>query len=249
MGTPRRTSDCGISRYVLVNSEWSRQSLIAQGVPAEKLITAPLAYEPGGTQPPARSPHRGPLRVLWLGTVSLRKGIPYLLEAARLLEGSEVRFRIVGSVQVDRRIVEGAPSNVEFAGPCPRTDASREYQGADVFVFPTVSDGFGITQVEAMYHALPVIATQHCGDVVTPGLDGFTVPIRNSEAIAAAIRSLDVDRSLLLEMSNRARKKARTFTIGGVRDRLIAELCTREAARAHGIRQNDVPDERRLGSL
>jgi glycosyltransferase involved in cell wall biosynthesis len=80
-----------------------------------------------------------------------------------------------------------------------------------VFVLPTVSDGFAITQVEAMAQALPVITTPNCGEVVTPGIDGLIVPPFDGEALAAAISKLDQDRPLLKEMSYRALDKSAHF--------------------------------------
>jgi glycosyltransferase involved in cell wall biosynthesis len=66
---------------------------------------------------------------------------------------------------------------------------------------PTISDGFAITQLEAMAHGLPVITTPNCGQVVTDGVDGFIVPVRDSQALADAIARLDGDRPLLRTMS------------------------------------------------
>jgi glycosyltransferase involved in cell wall biosynthesis len=168
--------------------------------------------------------HNLPLRVLWLGSVGLRKGIPYLLEAARSLEGTDIRFRVVGSIQIASRFVDSAPRNVTFAGPRPRWDAVQEFEGADVFVLPTISDGFAITQLEAMYHGLPVVTTPNCGDVVTHGIDGFVVRPRDARALAEAFRRLAEDRDLLWRMSNNARSKACQFSLSVVYETFTAEL-------------------------
>ncbi|MBX3466762.1 MAG: glycosyltransferase family 4 protein [Planctomycetes bacterium] len=195
---------------VLVNSEWSRRALIEQGVAPAKLVVVPLAYEPAGA-PPTRRIRRGRLRVLWLGLVCLRKGIPYLLEAARRLTDRPVEFTIAGPLHVTAAAVAHAPPNVRFVGRIPRDQTARVYAEADLFVFPTLSDGFGITQLEAMAQGLPVISTPHCGEVVTDGVDGRVVAARAPEALAAAIAALDEDRPLLAAMSAAAGAKARTF--------------------------------------
>jgi glycosyltransferase involved in cell wall biosynthesis len=194
---------------VLVNSDWSRDALVRQGVPAEKLFVVPVAYEPAGPPPPPRQPVDGPLTVLWLGTVNLRKGIPYLIDAARRLP--MVRFVVAGSVQIADSAVRSAPSNVTFVGPVARTATADLYRRADLFVLPTISDGFAVTQVEAMGHGLPVVTTPNCGRVVTDGIDGRIVPAGDAEALATALGELDADRPRLAEMSRRAIERSRQF--------------------------------------
>lgn len=197
---------------VLVNSQWSRDALIGQGVPAEKMVVVPLAYE-AQAQPRAPRVPGAPLRVLWLGNVILRKGIPYLLEAARLLQSSEIRFTVAGTLYISEEKVASAPANVEFLGRVPRAETAALYAQCDLFVLPTISDGFAITQIEAMAHGLPVITTPHCGQVVTPGVDGEIVPIRDGVAIAETILKFDKDRERLHAMSEAALQKSRQFSL------------------------------------
>jgi glycosyltransferase involved in cell wall biosynthesis len=82
-----------------------------------------------------------------------------------------------------------------------------------VFVLPTLSDGFAITQLEAMAHGLPVVTTPNCGRVVTDGVDGFIVPARDSRALADALVRLDSDRSLLREMSRNALQTVKRYDL------------------------------------
>lgn len=210
---------------ILVNSQWSREALIGQGVPAEKMVVVPLAYE-AGAQPRAPRVAGAPLRVLWLGNVIMRKGIPYLLEAARLLESTDIRFTVAGTLFISEEKAASAPSNVEFLGRVPRAETAALYAQCDLFVLPTISDGFAITQIEAMAHGLPVIATPNCGQVVTPGVDGEIVPIRDGAALAEAIRKFDKDRDLLHAMSEAALKKSRQFSLENLADNLESALGT-----------------------
>ena len=223
---------------VLVNSEWSRQALLQQGVPAEKLVVVPVAYEPVAALSGRRFTD-GPLRVLWLGSVSVAKGIPYLLEAAALLRNEPVRFEVVGPIQLTQHALASAPSNVHFHGPIPRAQARLFYERAHVFVLPTLSDGFAITQLEAMSHGVPVIATPRCGDVVTSGVDGLLVPPGKSAELASAILHLAQDRSALAEMSRNAVARAQDFRPAVFAERLAFALRSRAGredgpARPHG---------------
>jgi glycosyltransferase involved in cell wall biosynthesis len=206
---------------VLVNSPWSHQALARQGVPEAKLIIVPLAYEPasGGTvrTPP---PVPAPLTVLWLGQVNLRKGIQYLLAAARLLERAPVRFLVAGPVLITPQGVAQAPPNVQFLGRITRDQTDALYDQADVFVLPTLSDGFAITQLEAMARGLPVITTPNCGRVVTDGRDGLIVPAGDAEALAAAMARLEADRPLLAEMSRQALLTVKRFSLANQAEQL-----------------------------
>jgi glycosyltransferase involved in cell wall biosynthesis len=211
----RLSAEWDAADLVVVNSEWSSKALITQGVPAEKLLIVPLAYEVAETTlpPGADRVRTGTLTVLWLGTVNLRKGIPYLMGAAGLLQRANVRFIVAGPLEISRAAVATAPANMDFVGRVTRGQADEYYRRADVFVLPTISDGFAITQIEAMAQGLPVITTPHCGEVVTDGVDGLLVPAGDERALAEAIAKLDADRELLRSMSRQAITKARTFKL------------------------------------
>jgi glycosyltransferase involved in cell wall biosynthesis len=217
----RREQEWALADRVVVNSEFSRQALVEQGVPPEKLSVVPLCYEGGNTEllPNAR-PKNKSLRVLWLGQVILRKGIQYLLAAARLLSGENVQFEIVGPIGISRDAIASAPSNVTFHGRVSRDQIGTWYQQADVFVLPTISDGFALTQLEAMAHGLPVIATPNCGDVVSHMADGLIVPPRDAQALARAIHSYLTDPELLRLHQTAAPGKARQFSLRHLADNL-----------------------------
>jgi glycosyltransferase involved in cell wall biosynthesis len=218
----RREQEWALADRVVVNSEFSRAALVAQGVPAAKLRVIPLCYEPGAAlaqdETPAKS--RAPLTVLFLGQVILRKGIPYLLEAARMLP--QVRFEVVGPIGISAVAVARAPSNLRFHGRATRDQLTAWYSRSDVFVLPTISDGFAVTQIEALAHGLPVIATTSCGDVVSDGRDGFVVPPRRPDLIAQAIlRYLD-EPELLCQHRAAALRKAEQFGFARLTASLLA---------------------------
>ncbi len=225
----RCAAEWAAADVVLVYSDFTRDALVQLGTPADKVIVVPLAYE-GEPTPPRAVGGDDRLTVLWLGTVSLRKGIPYLLEAARQLQHKPVDVVVAGAVQISDDAVRSAPPNVRFTGRVLRRDAPTVYRSADLFVLPTISDSFALTQVEAMAHGLPVIATPRCGRVVTDGLDGRLVPPADATALAAAIAALADDRTTLQRMSAAARLKAATFTLDAYGRQLHDEVARRRPA-------------------
>jgi glycosyltransferase involved in cell wall biosynthesis len=227
----RREEEWQLADRIIVNSRWSFAALVNQSVPKEKLLTIPLCYEGSGTRSQESESRRmtsdfrslasHPLRVLFLGQVILRKGIQYLIEAAKLLRDEPVHFDVVGPIGISETAMNSAPPNMTFHGRANRGETAGWYSRADVFVLPTISDGFAITQIEAMAHGLPVIATPNCGEVVTDCVDGFIVPARDSATLAESIRRCLAEPGQLRIRTEAARKKVEEFSLAKLAGRLL----------------------------
>ena len=230
----RREQEWTLADCVMVNSEFSRQALLRQGVPPEKLAVVPLCYETkieigkqktegkNEFQPSTFSFSKSsPLKVLFLGQVILRKGIQYLIEAAKLLVNENIHFDVVGPVGISHKAMASAPGNVTFHGRTGRDQTADWYRRSHLFVLPTLSDGFAITQLEAMVHGLPVIATSCCGEVVSDGVDGFVVPPRDAGALARTFRRYLGQTDLLASQSEAALMKAGQFTLSQLSENLM----------------------------
>lgn len=219
---------------VLVNSEWSAQALARQGVPSTKMIVVPLAIDLSHDHEFHPVNPRGHLKVLWLGSVILRKGIQYLAEAAKMLQRDNIEFLLAGPLGISQNAVGRLPANMKCLGRITRDHLTRIYRQAHVFVLPTISDGFAVTQLEAMAHGLPVVTTPNCGQVVTHGVDGLVVPARDSQALADALAHLNSNRGLLRQMSFNALLKVVNFDLPS-NARMIQDLVSphRAALRTH----------------
>ena len=125
---------------------------------------------------------------LVLGSIDLRKGVAPMFEAIRLLRGEAVEFWFVGPSRVAIPDDMRSCPNVRWVGAVPRSETGRYYRDADVFLFPTFSDGFGLTQLEAQAWKLPIIATKYCGEVVKDGVNGIVLAEPTGMAIATAVR-------------------------------------------------------------
>jgi glycosyltransferase involved in cell wall biosynthesis len=232
----RREQEWAAADVVIVNSEWTKLALIQQKVNEEKIVIVPLAYEKntserkslemgGGNEydnQQSTISSKSRLRVLFLGQVILRKGIQYVIEAARILREAPVCFDVVGPIGISDQAVKSASANVIFHGAIHRDRASDFFGDADVFILPTLSDGFALTQLEAMAYGLPVIATPNCGEVVTDGVDGFIVPAKNAARLAESIRFLIANPEALRKMSAEARRKIRRFTLSTLGENLAS---------------------------
>ena len=113
--------------------------------------------------------------------------------------------------------------HIRWVGNVPRGETASYYQAADVFLFPTLSDGFGLTQLEAQAWKLPLIASRFCGDVVRDGVNGIVLNDVSGEAIADAIRSLIAEPRLLVTMSQNS--SVSDFGVDRFRNNLLA-ICS-----------------------
>jgi glycosyltransferase involved in cell wall biosynthesis len=240
----RNRREWELADIIIANSEWSREAIIAEGADAAKIEMLPLAYvaEDGRKRSEVRSqnlqpsafslqPSTAPLRVLWLGQVNLRKGIHYLLAAARLLESENIHFDVVGPVGILAGAVTAAPRNLTFHGPVSRDRAAEWYRRSDVFVLPTLSDGFALTQLEALAHGVPVITTANCGRVIEPGSTGFIIPPRDPQALADAVLKFATDRKLSASMARACRAAVRAFSVAEYGKRLVGIIQGHSAKR------------------
>jgi glycosyltransferase involved in cell wall biosynthesis len=114
--------------------------------------------------------------------------VQQLLDAVNLLKGEPVEFWFVGPTQIDVTQDLRLHTQCRWFGVAPRVEVDSYYRDADVFIFPTLSDGFGLTQLEAQSWKLPVIASRNCGEVVRDGFNGVLLDEVSGEAIANVLR-------------------------------------------------------------
>src|SRR5206468_8804310 len=168
-------------------------------------------------------PHRftaeRPMRVLFLGLINLRKGVARLLEAARILCDEPVEFWMVGPVEIANASTITSAGRVKWFDPVTRKQAAGFYRNADVFILPTLSDGFAITQLEAQAHGLPVITSKFCGKVVENGVNGIILEEPTATCIAAVVRDCIANADRLQELASASRVRDK-FTMQALGQRL-----------------------------
>lgn len=189
----RWREETALADRIIVNSGWSRQCLLKEGIRETKLEVVPLVYESaqaqGGSAEVSRSVSLAkgrPFRILFLGQINLRKGMGRLLDAMRLLKDSPVELVLVGPTNIEPSVWKDLP-RVSWVGAVPRSEVIRHYEDADVFILPTLSDGYAITQLEALSRGVPVLASGSCGKAITDGANGRILQDLEPETIAQTI--------------------------------------------------------------
>lgn len=216
---------------VLVASEYTKKSLFACGYDISRTRVVPLAVDTRDWKPreEAAGKSDGRLRVLYAGNIDLRKGVLYLIEAIKKLRSRKVEVKLAGVVNLRQELLVVPSAEVELLGPVPRSDMPELMRWADLFVFPTLGEGFGLVQVEALACGTPVIATTECGEVVRDGIEGHIVPPRNSDAIAHWLDYYAADPKALVAMREAAVRRAQEFCLDAYAGHFIQALTLYES--------------------
>lgn len=210
---------------IICGSDFVTQGLASLGVPPEKLHTVPYGLETAKFSTRRETwDGRRPLRILFAGGVTLRKGPQYFSAALRKLSSNRVAARLVGPVSIREPYLGLLRGQAELTGQVPRQEMRRHYEWADVFVLPSICEGSATVTYEALAAGLPVITTPNAGSVVRDGVDGFLVPIRDAEAIAARIEQLLGDAALLRRLSENSQARAEDFSWPKYEERLVAAI-------------------------
>lgn len=170
--------------FIWVTSEYSRRTHLDAGIPAAKLRKRTLTV-PDRFRPPASWPDDGVYRVVFIGSLSLRKGVPVLLDAFHKLPGRAELTLVGGSgTRGMRRYLEAAcqrDARVRIAPGDPLPHLHR----ADVCVHPAYEDGFAYAPMEALACGVTVVVSEDTGmkEHVREGVNGYVVPTGNATAI------------------------------------------------------------------
>jgi glycosyltransferase involved in cell wall biosynthesis len=242
----RRRREWAAAHLVIANSNFTRDSFLGYEDPAEptrglgKVAVVPYGAPPvDPTGAEGGSAGAGPLRVLWAGTFSLRKGAHYLIDAWKRagLGPAAARLEVYGAVTLPEAVLRQAPGDFHFRGSIPREELYAAYRAADVFVFPTLCDGFGMVVTEAFSRGLPVITTRSAGaaDLVRPGENGLIVPAADADALVAALRWCVDNRPALRAMRESALRTAAGWQWSDYRAALLRAVL--EGYARHGGRR------------
>jgi glycosyltransferase involved in cell wall biosynthesis len=197
-------------------SSFTRSTLIENGVPSDRIHVAPYGTNLERFEPKHGSEYRtgGPLKLLFVGVINQRKGIRYLLDALALLKTRQVELLVCGRVVDDLSIFRPYADRVTVRPSVSARELLAAYHAADLFVFPSLAEGFGHVLLESMASGLPVLSTTRTAavDLIEPEVEGFIVEPGRADLLAEHIEWALDHRMDLAGMGRAARVKAETFT-------------------------------------
>lgn len=200
------------SQYFLVPSNFVKKSLEYNGVDNKKIRICPYGSNFNAT---SRKIARKDdiLKILYVGSVKQMKGLSYLLEALDTINSGEVSLTIVGDYASNSLLVKEYKNKYNFIGKVGHEDVKKYLNSSDIFVFPSLGDGFGLSILEAMSYGLPVVCTTNTGasDVVVNGKNGFVVPTSDAQAIKEKIDWFCNNKDMIHIMGEEARKTALVY--------------------------------------
>lgn len=215
----REEAEYAMSERIRVLSKFAAKTFVEKGVPAEKVLNIPLGVDRGNFVAPiqyleARKKRilaGQPLRVLYAGVFSYRKGAVDFEKILKGLDEERFQFRFVGKVAEAKDIAERLSLRASFEGPRPESELPRVYDWADVFILPTVEDGFSLVLVQALASGVPIITTENCAgpELVDEGKSGWVVPIRKPEAFIKRLEWCDSHRKEFARMLSHTQNESK----------------------------------------
>jgi alpha-maltose-1-phosphate synthase len=222
----RKNAEIELADVVVVPCAWAARSLSY----ADSCGKKPVVVVPYGTpadEIPARTRRpAGPFTVLFAGQIGLRKGAPHLIEAWERLNLKDARLWMAGSMALDRGYLASHSNGFHYLGAIPRMRLLEIMREADLFVFPSLAEGFGLVIGEALASGVPVLTTTNTGgpELIKDGREGWCIPAHDIDSLMEHIGWAYDNRDALYEMGNLARGRAEQWTWGDYRRRLIQEI-------------------------
>ena len=225
----RLVAETGMASHWLAASSFTRSTLVENGIPHESIDVIPYGVDTTRFCPktePARRLSGQPLKLLFVGSINQRKGIKYLLDAMRLLGGSNVELTVCGRVVDGLELFSSTGSRVHVRPSVTFPELLEAYRTADLFVLPSVVEGFAQVLLEALACGLPILSTTHTAapDLITSGVEGWVVEPRRPDLLAERIESAIRNRGMLGDMRQAARKKAEEFTWEAFRMKVVQSI-------------------------
>lgn len=197
---------------IAVPTRFAASTFVAEGIAAEKLIVNPYGVDPDAFELRI-APGNGPCRILFAGSVGVRKGVPALLQAFdKMSTGAELH--LAGPIEpgMSGLIAQYDRPGLIVHGPLAFSRLKELYRSANVFCLPSIEEGFAQVLLQAMASGLPVVTTDVAGgaELVRAGENGRVIPVDDPDALAAALSDLTADPERAWEMGRRARHHIET---------------------------------------
>ncbi len=208
------------SRFMAASS-FTRSSLVENGASFDSVSVIPYGVDLQRFRPAEEPrPRSSKLHLLFVGRINQRKGVKYLLEALKMFKPEDVQLTVCGRVVDSLSLFRDSGLVIDIRPSVSSEELIRAYQTADLFIFPSVAEGFAQVLLESLACGLPILSTTHTAapDLITEGKEGFIVEPRRPDLLAERITWCLEHRDALEAMRGPARATAEQFTWKRFRD-------------------------------
>jgi glycosyltransferase involved in cell wall biosynthesis len=210
----REEREYALADRIVVLSSFAYESFVAAGIKCDKLQPIPLGVQTEAFRPTTevvesrvrRILAGKRLRVLYVGALSFQKGMWDLAAMLRQLDRERLPFRLVGPTTAEvAELMPEIQNRAEYIHKQPQHELPESYAWGDLFIFPTIQDGFAAVLAQAHAGALPILTTTNCSgpDLIRDGETGWVLPIRSPDAFVERLRWCDAHREELAAMVRR----------------------------------------------
>ena len=208
--TAKEVRELNMADWVVVCSSLGVETMVSHGVDPGKLRVVPFGVDSSHFTPGEKEDST--YRVLFVGGLRYRKGLPDLLAAYQEIESPGTELVIVGGVPEPgmEQILSRVPPSVRIVGSVHPNELPAYYRNASVLVLPSHAEGLGMVVLEAMACGTPVVVTDMVGarDLISDGNAGLVVPTGDVAALAAALQRLHNEPDWRRALGENARKIA-----------------------------------------
>ncbi|MDQ3621186.1 MAG: glycosyltransferase family 4 protein [Verrucomicrobiota bacterium] len=224
----RKTQELEWADVVICPSTFVRASLPEKVRTGRACVVAEFGSPDVSVSPasPNQRALNGPLRVLFAGSLTQRKGLADVFAAMKLLASAHLELIVFGSPIAPLEFYRKQLNNFVYEAPRPHGEVLALMRTCDVLVLPSIVEGRALVQQEALGCGLPIVVTPNAGgeDLVEPGQTGYLVPIRSPEEIAAKLEWFSQNRNALPDMRAAAQRKAAEYPWSRYQQRVLDVL-------------------------
>lgn len=226
----RLTAEPDLADYIFVASSFTKQSLISTGVMENKIVVVPYGVNPLHFPFEPTKASGKIFKLLYVGQLVQRKGIADLFTALKRLNSHAISLTICTRGFFDEALLNAFKGlQIEIKRDVSHDDLLKEFHAADLFIFPSLAEGFGFVILEAMHTGLPVMTTSNTAgqDLIEDGINGFIVPPASPEKLAGRIEHAVLNRDQLKQMGEKAHHSAAQYTWDRFRNNIISNYIER----------------------
>jgi len=208
------------SKSIFVPSEFVKKSFDIFGL-SQKINVNPYGYnfnvKPLKVEPISRSINESKINVIFVGSLMIRKGLHYLIDAIQYLDSDHFHFHLVGPMRKDiQNFVYqiSSKNNVTLYGSLDKNKLNKVYQKADVLILPSIEEGLSLVQLEALSRSVPVIATKNTGSdqCLVNNENGIIIESFSSSSIILALQFIYQNPEFLKKLKVNSFKSIDKFT-------------------------------------